>query len=336
MRRATVLSWVAWAIGIAFVVVLISQIGVASVGGALVAAGPRIVWLMVAYALATAVMAIPWRLLLAGVRRPSVAGTVASRFAASGLNAVLPFITAGDAVRLLWLDRADWAQGAAAVVVDRLMFAVASVAFLCLGAVAIAVMPSVPRTYEWAAIAAALVTAALVVTVLWLAARGSTVSLVHRLVRRLGARLMALPDGKGQPSNLPALMDSAMQSLLLRGRGTLGVAVLIHVVGRCLGALEIYLGLSALHVQVTLAPVLILAAVPVALNLVGAFMPGQIGLQEGACAAVAAALGLGAPIGLSLVLLIRIRQLLFVPVTAAVLSRRLHHAAPTGADRASP
>ncbi len=336
VRRATLLSWVAWAVGLAVVAVLIHQIGVAPVLGALTAAGPRIVWLMAAYSVATVVMAIPWRLLLTGLQRPSVGGAVASRFAASGLNAVLPFITAGDAVRLLWLDRGQWPQGAAAVVVDRLMFAVASVAFIGLGAIAIALMPSVPRAFEWAALGAALITALLVAVFVWLAGRGKTVSLLHRFVRRLSARLLPASGDGAQPSDLPALIDGALQSLLLRARGKLGAIVLIHLFGRCLAAVEIYAGLRALNVPVTPAPVLILAAVPVALNLVGAFMPGQIGLQEGACTAVAAALGLGATTGLSLVLLIRIRQLLFVPVTAAVLSFRVHHPTPTGADRAPP
>jgi hypothetical protein len=66
----------------------------------------------------------------------------------------------------------------------------------------------------------------------------------------------------------------------------------------------------------------------VASALVGAFLPGQIGVQEGVQAAVAAVLGLGATAGIMVVLLQRARQLLFVPVTIALLYFGPHLTAP--------
>ena len=105
----------------------------------------------------------------------------------------------------------------------------------------------------------------------------------------------------------------------MRSPGRLGLLLLIHLLGRGLAAFEIYLALRLLQVPATPAHVLVLAAVPVASALVGAFLPGQIGLQEGVQAAVAAALGLGATAGIMVVLLQRARQLLFLPVTAALL-----------------
>ena len=327
-RTRRVWSWAAWVLGVAAVVVLVHRIGVAAVMGALLGVGPRILWLMAAYAGATTLMALPWLLLLRADERPSPVSAVASRFAGSGLNAVLPLVVAGDAVRLLWLPRSAWARGGAALVVDRLMFALASVVFLVVGAVAVTRMPGVPGQLAWTAILVASLTAIGVVLLLWLASRGRTLAPLQRLIVRLRGKMIALPGGEAPSNDLLVAMDSALKELLVTARRTLGLALLIHLLARLFAALEIYLGLRALNVPVTAGTVVVLAAVPIALTLVGAVIPGQIGLQEGASAAVAAALGLGATTGLSLVLLVRIRQLLFIPVTVALLSFRLHRLPP--------
>ena len=54
--------------------------------------------------------------------------------------------------------------------------------------------------------------------------------------------------------------------------------------------------------------------------MVGSFVPGQIGLQEGASALVAAALGIGPATGIALVFLQRLRQLVFVPLAGLLIA----------------
>src|SRR5688500_19022662 len=145
MQRRAWLSWGAWALGVALVVLLVRRLGTAAVLGAFTTAGPRLLWLAVAYGAATALNGLPWRLLLAPRLRPSLKTTLAGRFAASGLNALLRCSGAGEVTRLLWLPVSARPTGAAALLVDRFAFGLASVGIMGAGALAAWRLPQVPR-----------------------------------------------------------------------------------------------------------------------------------------------------------------------------------------------
>jgi uncharacterized membrane protein YbhN (UPF0104 family) len=311
--------WLSWVLGLVLVLVLVRQVGPRAVLGAFTAVGPRLLWLVIAYAAATALMALPWTLLLPAPLRPSLGATMASRFAASGLNAILPFSGAGEVSRLLWLPASARPEGAAALLVDRLAFGLSSVAMLCAGALAAHSLPRVPRQLGLAVAGGAVLLVAVMLLAGLLLLRG----------RGLGVFARFAPISKDIHAALRALANE---------RGRFAAALVLHLGGRVLAALEIYVALRALGQDVGAAEVAVFAAVPLALALVGALVPGQIGLQEGAQAAVAAALGLGAPVGLTVVLLQRARQLLFVPLTGALFALRPHPADPRsyGGEPASP
>ena len=95
----------------------------------------------------TAVGAVPWRELLPDWARPSWGATLTSRFAASGINALLPFFGLGEASRLLWLPRGERSPGLAALVVDRLLFLAAGMPILVIAALAATRVPAVPHSY---------------------------------------------------------------------------------------------------------------------------------------------------------------------------------------------
>jgi hypothetical protein len=287
------------------VLVLVRRVGPQTVLGAFTAVGPRLLWLVAAYSAGTALTALPWQFLLPHGLRPSLAATLASRFAASGLNAILPFSGAGEVSRLLWLPASARPEGAAAMLLDRLAFGLSSVAMLCAGALAIWRRPGVPQQLTLAVAGAAVVLLTLLALVSLLVARG----------RGLGVFARFAP--------ISVDIQDALRALLTK-RLHFAAALAIHLVGRVLAALELYVALRALGQHVGPSEVAVFAAVPLALALVGAIIPGQIGLQEGAQAAVAAVLGLGAPVGLTVVLLQRARQLLFVPLTGALFALRPH------------
>lgn len=325
LRKGVLLRWSAWVLGLVVVVLLVHRLGGAAVMEAVARVGPRLGWLVAVYAAATTVMAFPWCLLLPRRARPSYRGVLAGRFAASGVNAVLPILGTGEIMRLMWLRRSRWTDGTAALAMDRVLFAIASALSLVAGAVATMLLPRLPRGFGWAALVLAALLGTLPSLAIWLAVRGKAGGALARLGVRLRRRLPALrltPAGANVP---PAPdLDQALSAQLTAPRGTLAGALALHVLGRGLASLEIYVALRVLGFHTSLATILVLAAVPVALSFVGALVPGQLGLQEGAQAAVAAALGLGATAGISLVLLQRIRQLVFVPVTAVLLSTAPH------------
>jgi hypothetical protein len=82
---------------------------------------------------------------------------------------------------------------------------------------------------------------------------------------------------------------------------------------------EAYVMLHALGASPTLATVLMFEGVSKLANSLGAIVPGRLGIAEGSSAALAGALGIGSSFGLSLVLMRRVRGLLWSIVGLALI-----------------
>jgi hypothetical protein len=299
----------AWLLGLGVTAFLIRRVGPAAIVHALARVGPRFIWIVIAYAAATAVGAIPWGLLLPRRARPSWGAVLTSRFAASGLAAVLPFFGIGEAGRLLWMPRPARPNGTAAIVVDRLIFLVAGALFL-LGAVGSArSLGSLPAGLTTGAVVVALSIVVGVVGVAVVAAHG-----------QLGRACVAAVGVLESPRAADRAWEPALRAMLVGPRRPLIASLSVHLVSRLLFALEIYAGLRLLGLPSGWRETSIFAAVPIALSVAGTFIPGQLGLQEGVQALVAAALGIGPAAGLTLVLLQRVRQLLFVPLSGLLIA----------------
>ena len=324
-RLKTSLRGAGIALGLGAVVVGVKWTGVDAIHKALSRVGPNIAWMFAAYAAGTAVGAVPWRKLLPAWARPSWGATLTSRFAASGINALLPFFGLGEASRLLWLPRGERSPGLAALVVDRLLFLAAGMPILVIAALAATRVPAVPAGYLLAVLISASVIFIAVAVVAIGAARG-------RLVGRLRWALIVFgvppttatnngngngaraTEGAGDP------VDRGLHSLLTGARAPLAGGFALHVCARLLLAAEIYAGLRILGAPVGVLGTLIFIAIPVGLSVIGTFVPGQLGLQEGASALVAAALGIGPATGIALVFLQRLRQLVFVPLAGLLIA----------------
>jgi hypothetical protein len=282
--------------------------------------GYRIVWLFSAYAAGTAIGGLPWRWLIAPSARPSIGAAIASRFAASGANVLLPlFGMGGEPIRLLWLPPRDRPRGISAIVLDRVSYC-ASGAVIALGGVAALVQLGRVR-WSVAALAAgvALGTIAAALVALWAIARhqlaGRAVSFLHRI---FGKRIGALGTSA-------EVVDLRLLELLRGPRAPIALALGLHVLARLALACEVYLGLWALGAGSQPANALILATLPILVSPFASWVPAQAGVQEATTAGAAAALGLNPALGVALILLQRIRQLAFVGLasflTAAVRSR---------------
>ena len=235
---------------------------------------------------------------------------VSSRFAASGLAALLPFFGLGEAGRLLWMPRFAWSSGTAAIVVDRLIYLVAGALFLFAAAGSARSLGSLPPQLVNGAVVVALAILAVSSAIALVAARGQLGRAWNRLCATFAPRRPRAP-GAWEPS---------LREMLVGPRRTLLAGLSIHLASRLLFALEIYAGLRLLGLPSGWRVTAIFAAVPVALSVAGTFIPGQLGLQEGVQALVAAALGFGPAAGLTLVLLQRVRQLLFVPLSGVLIA----------------
>jgi hypothetical protein len=314
-RGKSVLRVAGIAVGLVFVVLGVKWTGIGAIRKALSQVGANIAWMFAAYAAGTAVAAVPWRKLLPLWMRPSWGATLASRFAASGLNALLPFFGLGEAARLLWLPRGSRSQGLAALVVDRLLFLAAGTPILVLAALAATRVAAVPRSYEIAALLSAAVISIAVAAVAAGAAHGRLVGKLRWALVVFGVPPTNEPTGDGVDP-----IDRGLHALLTESRARIVGGFVLHVCARLLLATEIYAGLQILGADVGPLGTLLFIAIPIGLSVIGTFVPGQIGLQEGACALVAAALGIGPATGIALVFLQRLRQLVFVPLAGLLIA----------------
>ena len=309
-------------VGGALAVVLVRRVGLGTLRSALSRVGPEFLWMVAAYAAATAVSALPWGMLIPRAVRPSWKAVIASRFAASGLNALLPFFAIGEAGRLLWMPRPSWPQGTAAIVADRLLF-LATGALLLLAAAGIAVpLSDLPPMLDLVGALLALAIIAGSVALGVLATRGHLARRVAVLLRRLGLRRTAIagPDGASDDDATLPIWDTALHDLLAGPKRRLLAGLAVHLAGRLLFALEIYAALRVLELPAGWRETMIMAAVPIALSVVGTFIPSQLGIQEACQALVAGALGIGPAGGLALVLLQRARQLLFIALSGLLMA----------------
>lgn len=304
MIRWRVLRVVVLGAAVCLMAVLVARLGPGEILGQLRSAGPAAAWMLVIYAIGTMIGGLPWYVLLPRAARPGLAGAVVSRFAASGANAILPLLGfGGEPVRLLWIRAPDRALGIAAIVVDRMIYAVASALFLLAGVVAVTRVAQFPRSFVLLGALGGGVLLLLTVIAVRLLARHRIAGWIHRVIRRLRGR--AAPDANA----LGATVDDAIEQIVAHRR-PLAKALVLHLLGRILLGAEIYAGFAILDLPLAWDVALVFATVPVLLSFIGAIVPSQIGIQESTQALVATALGVSPVVAVAVVLLQRIRQLI--------------------------
>jgi hypothetical protein len=310
-------------LGLLLIPIFVARIGLEAIVTELQRLGPETLLILVPYAVGTAISAFPWGWMLDESIRPRASGTVASRFAASGANALLPFFGfAGEPCRLLWLRPEARALGLAAIVVDRLLYNAAG-GLLLLVASAAALTTRLGAARSAGAALLGLFILGSSVLVIYAISHWGIGGRLQRLLRRFLGSSYAHPE-------LGTRVDAGIRSLLkTRGRVKLqnfGV----HFLARVVQGVEVYVALWSLRAPTSVADAIVLAAVPIATSVFASSIPSQIGVQEGAQALACAALGHSPALGLVLMLLLRLRQLAFVPLTPLLIAA----ARPQGSGKA--
>jgi len=276
--------------------------------------GPEVVWLLFPYAAGTAVAALPWLRLLPVVWRPSFRSAVASRFAASGANALLPFFgMAGEPARLLWLRKDAHAPGLAALVLDRVVYNASSALFLLFGGAVGWALTPLPSLLGGAAFLTAALILVATLGAYWAALRWGIGARLQYALRRVLGRSYEAPE-------FGPRVDAELHALLAGKRRELWRCATLHFCARAVLALEVWVTLWILDVPADTGRALVVASVPLATSLFASSIPSQLGVQEASQELVCTALGFAPGVGLSLVLLQRGRQLVFVALTPLLLA----------------
>lgn len=299
-------------IAVAILAVLVARIGVRAILDQLAAVGPGFFWIVLMHVVAIAVVAIPWTLLLPAAARPSLPYAVASRFASTGANAVLPlFGFAGDLVRLWWLRRADHAAGVAGLVVDRLVYGAGNALLLGAAIVAVVNTAALPASYLTAAIVGACALLVMFAVGILIAPRLKLGGRIHRLILRLRRKV--------EDSELGDAIDHHIETILRERRAAMALGCLLHMVGKVIIGLEVYVAFALLDVWLTWDLVILFTVLPVILSITGVLVPSQLGVQEGAFAIVAASYGIDPAIAVAVVLVMRVRQLVCAALVVVML-----------------
>lgn len=314
MTRARVVRVMGLVAALAIMIVLVARLGPARIVDELEHVGADAAWLLVIYAAGTVVGALPYYVLFARDARPSVRSALVGRFAASGINVIVPlFGMGGEPTRLLWLPTARRTTGIAAIIVDRLTYGVASAVFLVGGALSAIALANLPASYAIGGLIGAGVMLAGAAGAIYLVSRHGVGDRLHRLVVRLRRR--TIPEG----GRVGASIDREIEDIVSR-RSSVMLAIGLGLVSRFVLGAELFIAFRLLDVHLSLAEAYTFAAVPVLLAVVGAVVPGQLGLQEGSQALVAQAIGLDPTTAVAAVLLTRVRQLVTAAIGAALVA----------------
>jgi hypothetical protein len=307
--------------GTVLVALLVHGLGPARIAAQLRQVRARFLWLLGAYLVANLAYAIPFGVVLPRAARPSLPSLFASRLAALSVNAATPFLgVGGEPVRLLWLPPGARRPGIAALVVDRSAFLAGSALFLCGGALA-ALRIALPPTVKALLLVVGATSLGLVIALCAIQRRGGVAAPVARLagllVRRRRAALAAHA----------ASIDAEVRELHLVRPARFAGAVGLHLLGRCLAALEVLGGVRLLGIGIGLEGSFVLASVPLIVDLAFSIVPSQIGIYEGTNALLAGALGVDPAAGVALAFLQRLRQVVFLSAGFTLIALRRPRAA---------
>jgi glycosyltransferase 2 family protein len=306
-RRPPRRLWIAlrWALGLAVVVVLVTQLGagnvLAQLGGVdLRFAVPAIIGLMVVHLLG----AISWRVLQAafGATTQSWPALLRHYYVAQAIGGITPANIGSDAYRFLALrgDADGWQRVAFPIVVQR---ATSSAAVSLLGVGALLFLPPAAGIAGW------IVSGALVIGVV-----SSAVILLIQL------------RGGGKRLGLGGEARHASRGALIRGTTiAFGLGLAFHASSILLAYVLVTSITSAGH------PAQIIAALAVArLSILIPFSPSGLGFQDGALAMLFVGIGLPADVALAAALLNRIALVMTTLLGFGLLLGRTDAAAPTG------
>jgi uncharacterized protein (TIRG00374 family) len=316
-------------LAIALFWILLSRIGVEQVTAQLSQVGPGFIWILVLHALAIAIAALPWWLVLSRDVRPSPMAAVISRFFAQGAAAMLPlFGLGGELVRLLWLRKGTRAAGVAGIVVDRVLYGASSAVLLIVGMVGLLHVPTLPADFtHGAAIGVGGIIAVLALVAI-LARRGLGVRL-HRLIHRMHRKVDRGDTHFGEE------VDRNIEAMLKLRSRPLWLGIALHLLARAVIGLEVYIGFYLLGVTLSWDEAFVFAALPAILAVTGALVPSQLGVLEGAHALVAASFGISPTTAVAVVLLLRLRQLAGAAILGPIILLRRRGIAASASDSAA-
>jgi uncharacterized protein (TIRG00374 family) len=279
----------------------------ASIGpGAVVQAFTDLSWrlliiLVFPFGLTTLLDTLGWRY---AFRRNAVPfrSLLAARLAGEAFNLTTPTASVGGEAVKAWLVR-PWVpitEGLPSVIVAKTTIVIGQALFLVVGLLAAhAALPTdslVIRGMQWLLVVQVLAVGGFVVVQTGGALRGST-----RWLQRIGWR-------SDRPVETLTQINDELAHFYRREPRRLTLSIVYHFLAWLIGVLEPWLILRWIGLPVSLAEAAAIEAFSTGIRFAAFLVPGYLGALEAGHMAIFAALGLGAPAGLSFTLIRRVRE----------------------------
>ncbi|EKD42394.1 MAG: hypothetical protein ACD_73C00179G0001, partial [uncultured bacterium] len=231
------------------------------------------------------------------------------KLAGESVNNVTPVsFMGGDPVRLYMMQKKmPAALSAASVVLDRTIISLAVIPFVMLGLIVASFRLNLPSSWELAFPLLTLLMGALV----WFFIHHQKKGLFDFLSRVLSSLGFKKHLAEEIQIKIEEIDTHIAQFYSHHPRRFLAV-LFWHFMARLCGVFEIYLISLLLHIPLGLTGALLLATLTILVNMVFVFIPGSLGVLEGAYGALFLVMGLNPAYGIGIQLVRRMRTILWV------------------------
>lgn len=214
----------------------------------------------------------------------------------------------GDPIRISILHKTmPGTLSTASVILDRTVQTLSVVVLLVISLLAAFMVLSLPPAWKIIFPGITLALIGLLWFLIHFQRKGIFEPLVH-LLRRLGIKHRFLDTAQEQIVNL----DERISSFYRHSPKRFLSVLTCHLLGRLLGVVEIYLIAQFLLIPLPWLGALFMATLTVLINILFVFIPGSLGVLEGAYGALAALMGLAPVSGVAVQLVRRIRSFFWI------------------------
>ncbi|PIR19976.1 MAG: hypothetical protein COV45_08350 [Deltaproteobacteria bacterium CG11_big_fil_rev_8_21_14_0_20_47_16] len=240
------------------------------------------------------------------------------KLAGEAVNTVTPAnFLGGDPIRIYLLKKYyRWTAGAASVVVDRTLHAMASTLAIIIGtSLAFWRLDTIPQNIK---IGLPIVLSVFIIFVafVFLHQRRGFFSFLMELARTLHIKRSFKPETVQRAKEL----DIDISKFYLHNAEGFWAAFALHFGGRILGIIEIYLIAIVAYPGFTFLQAWILGAVAPIINTLFTFIPGAVGVLEGASAGTLMIMGIPGSVGITIQIVRRIRQGIWIALGFGALN----------------
>lgn len=306
-------------LGLALFVYLVIRLKPAVLLEYLRTVGWNFVWILLVSVIWYLSYALAWEIFLKNLsKRVRLWDIFKIKVAGEAINSITPLSWGGgDPARVVMLkDHIPMTEGTASVVVDRTLNNLAIALFMLIGVVITLLKFPLSPALE----------IGLPLVLLFIV--GASVFLYYRSHEGLFAFLLDLlkklrikKTFSKKTLNQVREIDGLISRFYKMNRKGFLAAFTLHFIGRLCGVVELYLAAKFLGHSVSWLDAYLLASVTVIINMIFVFVPGALGVMEGAFAGIFALLHLSPAVGTSIQIIRRTRMLFWTAAGFVIMAR---------------